>query len=415
MKLFTDRINKQLFKQFSLGGDLEKQNVVCKIFNPFGRGTWYIINSDPDDPDYMWCIADLFEVEVGSCSRRELESYKGRFGLGLERDLYFEPINAAKCFKSLTEGSYDYGGEVGNTVQFDGKVFTNDFGIPNDKFLKIAAAVKRTMEQWSFNALYRMTNLIQSIDGGAKAAKYITKFYGGGVKTHYPSKEMALQNAVGVSTWEKLEEKDRLHLLEEEEFTQYYASGGMFDTAKAAPPKSKAAKEKPKVEVSGMSEKIYKYHILDEMIKNNVAEKDILGGEIKDVARGKFLEQYKKQKSKPDTFTLADGDDSVDIQVKDTYIKVTPEREALLETYDGLLETTTTYSFDNDVLQRNRDVIEKLLMGTKLISDEDKKNMLTKKTVTEVKKGSINRILDYDNPNEIFELIEPVVAITVGK
>lgn len=102
MKLFTKEIDKLLFKQYKDGSDLEKQKVAVKIFNPFGRGTWYILNSDPNDPNYMWAIVDLYAVEIGSVSRKELEEIIIKpFGLGLERDIHFETINAKELWDSL--------------------------------------------------------------------------------------------------------------------------------------------------------------------------------------------------------------------------------------------------------------------------------------------------------------------------
>jgi hypothetical protein len=107
MKLFNKTIDRQLFKQYSLGSDLSKQEVVVKIFNPFGAGTWFILNSDPEDPDYLWAIVDLgYGAEVGSVSRSELENYRGRFGLGFERDLGFDPINAEELYQGLRNGEY---------------------------------------------------------------------------------------------------------------------------------------------------------------------------------------------------------------------------------------------------------------------------------------------------------------------
>ena len=95
MKLFNKTIDRQLFKQYSLGSDLSKQEVVVKIFNPYGAGTWYILNSDPEDPEYLWAIVDLGQgVEIGSVGRSELENYRNRMGWGFERDLSFDPVNA---------------------------------------------------------------------------------------------------------------------------------------------------------------------------------------------------------------------------------------------------------------------------------------------------------------------------------
>jgi hypothetical protein len=112
MKLFTSAIDKQLFSQYSKANDLSSQKVVAKIFNPYGRGTWYLINSDASDPDYIWAIVDLFEVEVGSVSRSELENIKvPPFRLPLERDLSFTPMNAEELLNGLMQGNrYAKGG-----------------------------------------------------------------------------------------------------------------------------------------------------------------------------------------------------------------------------------------------------------------------------------------------------------------
>ena len=114
MKLFTKEIDQKLFDQYMMGNNLEDQMVVAKIFNPYGNGVWYLLNSDPSDPDYIWAIVDLFDVEMGSVSREELETLKvPPFRLGLERDLYFTPVNAKKLYESLLKGEkFEDGGTI---------------------------------------------------------------------------------------------------------------------------------------------------------------------------------------------------------------------------------------------------------------------------------------------------------------
>lgn len=121
MKLFTKDIDKKLFAQYTKGSDLANQMVVAKIFNPYGRGTWYIINSDPDDPDYLWAIVDLMDVEVGSVSRSELESILvPPFRLNLERDTSFSPTNALELYKGLRSGKmYQTGGTADSAMSND--------------------------------------------------------------------------------------------------------------------------------------------------------------------------------------------------------------------------------------------------------------------------------------------------------
>ena len=117
MKLFTKDIDNKLFKQYPLGNQLEKQKVVTKIFNPYGQGRWYLLNSDPEDPDYLWAIVQMGRnVEIGSVSRRELETIRvSPFRFPLERDLGFSPVNAYELWKGLGEGKfYKDGGWVNN-------------------------------------------------------------------------------------------------------------------------------------------------------------------------------------------------------------------------------------------------------------------------------------------------------------
>ena len=103
MKLFTKEIERQLQAQYQMGSSLD-QMVVCKIFNPYGRGTWYVMNQDPEDPDYLWGIADIWEPETGSFSKNDLEQLRitvGGFQLALERDLYWKPKSAREMWEEL--------------------------------------------------------------------------------------------------------------------------------------------------------------------------------------------------------------------------------------------------------------------------------------------------------------------------
>lgn len=101
MKLFTKAIEAKAQAQYPLGADMEKQVIVAKFFNPSGAGTWWLMNQDPNDTDYLWGVVDLFEIEVGNFSKSELENYVGVYGLVIERDLYFEEVNAKVLFEIL--------------------------------------------------------------------------------------------------------------------------------------------------------------------------------------------------------------------------------------------------------------------------------------------------------------------------
>jgi len=106
MILFTKEIEQQLQAQFPMGSNLD-QMVVCKIFNPYGSGTWYVMNQDPNDPDYLWGIVDLFEVEMGSFLKSDLEDIRiGKGMIRFERDLYWKPKTAREVWEELHEIHY---------------------------------------------------------------------------------------------------------------------------------------------------------------------------------------------------------------------------------------------------------------------------------------------------------------------
>tara|TARA_Y100001937_G_scaffold128673_1_gene206630 strand:- start:2024 stop:2344 length:321 start_codon:yes stop_codon:yes gene_type:complete len=100
MKLLTKEIKNKAHKQYELGSDMDKQDIVAKFFNPVGQGTWYLMNKSPED-GYCWGIVDLMAVEVGSFMIEDLEDLELPMGMKIERDKYFEPINANKLFEQL--------------------------------------------------------------------------------------------------------------------------------------------------------------------------------------------------------------------------------------------------------------------------------------------------------------------------
>lgn len=90
MKLMT----KELVHRFAQVGsqeDIKDPMIIAKFFNPTGAGTWYATEYDPESRTFFG-YASIFgdeNDEWGYFSMDELESFKGKFGLGIERDLYF--------------------------------------------------------------------------------------------------------------------------------------------------------------------------------------------------------------------------------------------------------------------------------------------------------------------------------------
>jgi len=99
MKLLT----KEILKRFEEVGSQENKPdplVICKFFNPTGAGTWYATEYNPETKEFFgWVsIFNDWNDEFGYFSLEELESIKGPFGLGVERDLHFSerPLSEVK-------------------------------------------------------------------------------------------------------------------------------------------------------------------------------------------------------------------------------------------------------------------------------------------------------------------------------
>lgn len=88
MMLLTKELRRKLP---SIYANKEKKaedvQVIVKFFDPTGYWTWYATEFDGEDSFFGYVRG--FENELGYFSLSELESVKGRFGLGIERDLHF--------------------------------------------------------------------------------------------------------------------------------------------------------------------------------------------------------------------------------------------------------------------------------------------------------------------------------------
>lgn len=90
MILITGDIRARLLKNGAAPADTDNMPVV-KFFDPSGAATWLITEMRPDERDILFGLCDLGmgHPELGYLSLSELQSVKGRLGLGIERDLHF--------------------------------------------------------------------------------------------------------------------------------------------------------------------------------------------------------------------------------------------------------------------------------------------------------------------------------------
>ena len=104
MKLLTKAIEKKLLANAAKadagnGYSAMKEKPVVKFFNPAGAGTWLAV--ELHEGGLLFGLADIGMgyVEAGYFSLDELKAFKGPFGLGIERDMYFSPDKSLGEYK----------------------------------------------------------------------------------------------------------------------------------------------------------------------------------------------------------------------------------------------------------------------------------------------------------------------------
>jgi len=84
---------------------------VVKLFNPDGAATWLLTDIDPENHDLAFGLCDLGlgSPELGTVYLPELQNHKGRFGIGIERDLHFTATGPIKEYADAAreKGSID--------------------------------------------------------------------------------------------------------------------------------------------------------------------------------------------------------------------------------------------------------------------------------------------------------------------
>ena len=104
MKLLTEELINR-FDEIGHQQEVEDPIVICKFFNPTGIGNWFATEYDPTDKIFFGYVS-LFgdwNDEWGSFSLDELESFKGKTGLRIERDMHFTEKPSSEVIKQYTK------------------------------------------------------------------------------------------------------------------------------------------------------------------------------------------------------------------------------------------------------------------------------------------------------------------------
>lgn len=98
MKLMTKELEKR-FKEVGSQENVKDPVIIAKYFNPAGAGTWYATDYNMEQRLFFGYVSIFGDIndEWGYFSLDELESFKGPFGLEIERDLYFTEKRASRA------------------------------------------------------------------------------------------------------------------------------------------------------------------------------------------------------------------------------------------------------------------------------------------------------------------------------
>ena len=194
----------------------------------------------------------------------------------------------------------------------------------------------------------------------------------------------------------------------------------LFNKAKTTAPKT-AAKKDDKVRINlndpDFFTKVYKLEILQDRMKSDKAQADMLADEIKDHSKEEWVRLYEKTGKNPGSIFVESIVNEQTAQVmfvpSDKYITVNADKaDVLIEKYgQDIIEEKTTFSFDNDMIEKYGEVLSNLIMSCDDISDSDKEKIIKASTAYSISKGTIDKMKFFGPIGEIMEEVKPVVSL----
>jgi hypothetical protein len=156
---------------------------------------------------------------------------------------------------------------------------------------------------------------------------------------------------------------------------------------------------------------------LNDTLKSAKAQADMISDEIKDLAKSEWVDYYSQTGKNPESVMIVQevaGDTaSVMFIPTDKYITVTEARaEELRETYgEEIVEEDTTFAFDSAMIEKYGEVLSMLIENCSDITDADKEKIIKATTKYSVAKGTIDKLNQYGDVQEVMEAVRPVVAL----
>jgi len=152
-----------------------------------------------------------------------------------------------------------------------------------------------------------------------------------------------------------------------------------------------------------LADKVKRYADLKQIIDSATGELKMIEGDIKGVGKDLFMKEYRQQKSPPDNFKIQDETgNTCMLIVMDKYTIVDETKAGILANFGG---------FNAELVEKYGQVLSELILNCPAIDDMDKGNLISGEKTFSVAKGSIDRLMQYDNPEQVFELINPIIAL----
>ena len=170
--------------------------------------------------------------------------------------------------------------------------------------------------------------------------------------------------------------------------------------------------DKKVINAPELGNKIQRFAELKQLIDSATGELKMIEGDIKGIGKKLFMSEYKAQRSTPDNFKIQDetGNSCMFICM-DKYTIVDETKAGILANFEGLLAENVVYKFNADLVEKYGAVLSELILNCSDIDDLDKGNLISGEKTFSVAKGSIDRLMQYDNPEQVYELINPIIAL----
>jgi hypothetical protein len=145
---------------------------------------------------------------------------------------------------------------------------------------------------------------------------------------------------------------------------------------------------------------------------NIKAQAAVIEAEVKALGKEAFIDMFTESGNRPETFLIVTDNASAQFITQDNYLKLNEtQAEDLTGTYGGgIVEETTVYGFNSDLVNEFGPEISTMLEKSKL-PQRAKDNLITAQTTYKVAKGTIDKLNQYGEVAEVYNAVQPIVQV----